>query len=133
MPAQVPLTLASLGEERFVSLTTFRKSGARVATTVWIAVDGDSLVVTTPAESGKVKRLRNDSRVELRPSSRGGSVDETQPLVPAAAEIVTDPATIERVTEIFKKKYGLEYRAFIGIERVVASGNRDRFILRITQ
>ena len=66
--------LAALAGERFISLTTFRRSGEPVPTPVWIARDGDTLVVTTPAESGKVKRLRHHSRVELRPCSRTGRV-----------------------------------------------------------
>ena len=63
-----------MGRQEFVSLTTFRRTGASVATPVWIAPDGDVLVVTTPVESGKVKRLRPDPRVELRPCSRRGAV-----------------------------------------------------------
>lgn len=57
---------AALGNERFLSPTTFRQSGERVSTAVWIGRDGDALVVTTPAGSGKVKRLRNSPRLELR-------------------------------------------------------------------
>lgn len=41
--------LAAMGEEPFVSLTTFRKTGVGVPTAVWIAPEGDgALVVTTP-------------------------------------------------------------------------------------
>jgi hypothetical protein len=52
-------TIDDVAGERFVSLTTFRRDGTPVATPVWIARDGDALVVTTPADSGKVKRLRS--------------------------------------------------------------------------
>ena len=38
---------AALGDEQFLSLTTFRKSGERVSTPVWIGRDGDALMVTT--------------------------------------------------------------------------------------
>jgi len=73
--------LAALGDERFVSLTTFRRSGEAVSTPVWVGRDGDALVVTTPRDSGKVKRLRSDDRVELRPCSRSGRVaDGVAPL-----------------------------------------------------
>lgn len=70
-----PATLAALAEERFVSLTTFRASGRRVSTPVWIAADGNALIVTTPRASGNVKRLRRDARIELRPCGRFGRVD----------------------------------------------------------
>jgi uncharacterized protein len=67
---------AALGDERFVFLTTFGKSGEPVSTPVWIARDGGALVVTTPATSGKVKRIRNSPRVEVRPCSRRGRVKD---------------------------------------------------------
>jgi hypothetical protein len=56
-----------LAGEQFVSVTTFRRDGTPVPTPVWIAQDGDALVVTTPAGTGKVKRLRHDPRVEPAP------------------------------------------------------------------
>ena len=48
--------LLALADHRFVSLTTFRRSGAPVSTPVWASRDGDLLVVLTPVGSGKVKR-----------------------------------------------------------------------------
>lgn len=123
----------ALGDERFVSLTTFRKSGTPVATTVWIARDGDDLVVTTPAGSGKVKRLRNKPRVEIRPSSRTGKVADGAVPIAGGVDLVADQAQVGRLTELFRRKYGLEYRIFMLIERLFASGQRERIILRIRQ
>ena len=67
-------TLTALGHERFVSLTTFRRNGEGVATPVWVARDGDALVVITPEGTGKLRRLRRDDRVTLRPCDRRGRV-----------------------------------------------------------
>lgn len=124
-----------MGHERFVSLATFRRSGDRVATPVWIAREGDELLVTTPAGSGKVKRLRNDSRVELRPCSRSGKVDDGAPTASGTAHIVDDPDEVERIGDVFLQKYGLEYRTFMLIERMArkGSGNAERAILRIRE
>lgn len=47
-----PPSLATMGDERFVSLTTFRKSGEPVSTAVWIGRDGDAVIVITPEASG---------------------------------------------------------------------------------
>lgn len=124
--------LAALGDERFVSLTTFRRSGERVSTPVWIARDGDALVVTTPEASGKVKRLHNDPRVEMRPCGRMGRVEDGVERVAAVAEILTDKDSRERLTRIIREKYGFEYRVVTGIERLSSSGRSDRVILRIT-
>ena len=69
-------SLDTLGDEPFVSLTTFRASGAPVSTPVWIGTEGEDLVVLTPLDSGKVKRLRANPRVELRPCDRRGRESE---------------------------------------------------------
>jgi PPOX class probable F420-dependent enzyme len=118
-----------MADEQFVSLTTFRRSGAPVATPVWVARDGDALVVTTIADSGKVKRLRNDPRVELRPSTRRGTVSDDGPVATGVAAVV---APDERSTGALRRKYGLQYRLITGVERVLARGRRERVILRIT-
>lgn len=125
-------SLADLGDEKFVSLTTFRRTGVGVATPVWIGRDGDTLVVTTPTGSGKVKRLRNDSRVELRPCSRRGAVEDGAPTVTAVAEVVEGPDAMRRLDAVLKPKYGIEYRIVMTIEKIMRRGHTDRVMLRIT-
>jgi len=120
-----------LGNEPFVLLTTFRKSGVGVATPVWIAHDGSDLLVTTPEESGKVKRVRNSGRVTLQPSTRMGKPKEGTPVIYGHAVILPDADT-ERFSAVFQRKYGLEYRVFLVIERVLARRQKKRVILRIT-
>jgi uncharacterized protein len=75
-----------LPHSTYVSLTTFRRTGAPVATPVWAAPDGDTLVVWTRADSGKVKRLRHTSSVTVAPCDIRGRVEG--PAVDAAAEFV---------------------------------------------
>ncbi|GAA2720678.1 PPOX class F420-dependent oxidoreductase [Cellulomonas aerilata] len=125
-------TLDDLGREPFVSLTTFRRTGAPVSTPVWIARDGDALAVTTPSASGKVKRLRHTPRVELRPCSRTGTVKEGAPTSRGVAQIVSDAGTARRLTGLVRGKYPVEYRVMMLVERLVARGRRDRVVLRIT-
>ena len=122
-----PVGIGMIGDERFVSLTTFRRSGEPVATPVWVARDGAHLLVTTPEGSGKVKRLRHTSRVELRPCSRTGKVEDDAPTMEGDA--VIEP---EDRPDVFRRKYGLEYRVFMLVERVAARGNKPRVLLRIT-
>ena len=121
----------ALGDEAFVSLTTFRRSGAPVSTPVWIARDGDNLVVITPADSGKVKRIRNSDRVELRPCSRRGAVPDDAVAVTGSATIVTGDAA-SRPTSVLKKKYGFEYRIVMLVELIIARRRKPRVILSIT-
>ncbi len=121
--------LARLADEPFVSLTTFRRTGEPVSTPVWVAPEGDALVVTTPTASGKVKRLRRDPRVELRPCSRTGKVPDGAEPVPAVA--VVEPPS-DAATTALKRKYGLQYLLISTLERLIARGGRERVILRIT-
>ena len=125
-------TFTTLGEKAFVSLTTFRKNGERIAWPVWIARDEGALVVLTPEESGKVKRIRNNGQVEIRPSSRAGKVTDGSEPVSGIAEIVTDAPTTARLTQVIQKKYGLEYHIIMFIERIAARRQKPRVILRIT-
>ncbi|GGL02309.1 PPOX class F420-dependent oxidoreductase [Salinibacterium xinjiangense] len=124
--------LLALGSERFVSLTTFRRSGVGVSTPVWIARDGDSLVVTTPASSGKVKRLRNSSRVQLQPCNRMGKVAVGFSPIEASAQIQDDSAVVERLGDVFLAKFRLEYRILMFIERRAKDGQKQRVMLKIT-
>lgn len=121
-------TLDDLAGEQFVSLTTFRRSGTPVPTTVWLARDGDALVVTTPANTGKVKRLRHDPRVELLPCSRLGRVRPGIRTVTGTAEVLS-PAPSHLAA--LRDKYGLQYRILNAVERLTG-GRRERVILRIT-
>ncbi len=125
-------TFDALGHEDFIALTTFRRSGVGVPTTVWVARDGDALLVTTPRGSGKVKRLRNDPRVEMSPSSRMGKVADDAPVVTGSAQILDDDAARDRTNQVMQEKYGLEYRVMMGIEKLGRKGSENRVILRIT-
>ncbi|MGB7447998.1 MAG: PPOX class F420-dependent oxidoreductase, partial [Ornithinimicrobium sp.] len=127
-------SLAAMGGERFVSLTTFRKSGVGVPTAVWIAPAGDgALVVTTPSGSGKVKRLRNNPSVEVRPCSRSGKVAQDAPVATGRAELVRDQARVEVANAALRRKYALEFRLVLGVEWVLKRGRPQRTILRITE
>ncbi|WP_456847490.1 PPOX class F420-dependent oxidoreductase [Cellulomonas sp. P5_C6] len=125
-------TFDALADEGFISLTTYRKSGVGVPTTVWVGQDGDALLVTTPRGSGKVKRLRHDARVELTPSSRFGKVDDDAPVLTGVAEVLDDDAARERCNAVMQEKYGLEYRVMMGIEKLGRKDSDNRVILRIT-
>ncbi len=123
--------LPALADESFVSLTTFRASGEPVATPVWIGRDqlgsGD-LLVLTPSGSGKVKRLRANAHVELRPCDRRGRVAEGAPTATAVTEILEGPGEVDAVRDVMRRKYGAEYRIFMLVEAIV---RRTRHVERV--
>jgi PPOX class probable F420-dependent enzyme len=111
--------LLSLSDARFVSLTTFRGSGERVSTPVWIGRDGDALVVLTPAGSGKVRRLRRDPRVELAPCGRFGKVETGVVPIPGTADVRETPDDVGRARATIRRHYPIESRLVLGIERLI--------------
>jgi PPOX class probable F420-dependent enzyme len=129
-------SLLPLADSRFISLTTFRASGEAVSTPVWVGREGATLVVLTPADSGKVKRLRNDPRVEIRPCGRFGAVADGVEPISATAELREQPHDVERARATIRRTYPVESRLVLGIERLVERLRRrprtERLALLIT-
>lgn len=98
---------AALEGHRFIRLTTYRRNGEGVPTTVWFALVEDLAYVFTELHTGKVKRIRNDPRVTVAPSNfRGRPRGEA---VEARARIVAGEAGADRA---LREKYGWQYRAY---------------------
>lgn len=130
MPA--PTTFAALFDEKYVLLTTFRKTGVGVPTAVWAAADGDSLIVTTVATAGKVKRIRNNPDVTLQACTMAGRVKGDAAPVAARAEIIDDPEGLAEGNAALEKKYGWQFRMAFRAERRRGAGTSSRVILKIT-
>jgi uncharacterized protein len=77
---------AELKDHKYMSLTTFRKSGIGVRTPIWFAEDGGKIYVMTRSDSGKYKRIRNNPEVRIAPCTIRGRV--TGPEFPAHARIL---------------------------------------------
>lgn len=66
--------LSHLAATSTALLTTFRRSGASVATPVSITVDGDRAYFATAVDSGKAKRIAANAAVTLAPCTTTGHV-----------------------------------------------------------
>jgi uncharacterized protein len=77
---------SAIGGQKYISLTTFRKNGTKVATPVWFGEDGDKLYVMTRSDLGKTKRIRNNPQVRVAPCTMRGKV--TGPEYAASARIL---------------------------------------------
>ena len=98
----------SIGEEKYVSVTTYRKSGAGVATATWITtLDRGRLGFWTSSASGKAKRLRNSHRVTLQASDARGRVKPGSVPIAGTAEVVTSGPDWEAIHRQIKAKYGV--------------------------
>jgi len=72
--------------QSYICLTTFRKSGVAVPTPVWFGEGDGKLYVKTRNDSGKYKRIRNNSRVQVARCTMRGTV--TGPQFEATARIL---------------------------------------------
>jgi uncharacterized protein len=119
--------LAQFDGQKYISLETFRKNGQGVKTPVWFVRHNDALYVYTEADSGKVKRLRNNPRVRvaicnMRGAVKGPWLDATASLVDGdervAADKLLDRKYLSKV--IFKVFTRFSRRARVMIKIVTA-------------
>ena len=98
----------TISQEKYVCVTTFRKTGVAVATAIWIVpLDGGRVGLLTSSASGKAKRLRNNPSVTLQPSDVRGRVKAGTTPVTGTVELVTSGPDFEAITSSVKAKYGL--------------------------
>jgi PPOX class probable F420-dependent enzyme len=71
MPQPIP---AAIHNQKYISLKTFRKNGAAVATPVWFGEEADKLYIMTRSDMGKTKRIRNNPQVQVAPCTIRGKV-----------------------------------------------------------
>jgi uncharacterized protein len=71
--------LSPLEGRKYALLVTFRRDGRAVPTAVWFGLDAGKAYVRTERRAGKVKRIKNNGRALLAPSSF-----RAKPLGPAA-------------------------------------------------
>ena len=96
--------------QKYLNLETFRKSGEGVRTPVWFAQEGETLYIVTMADSGKVKRIRNNRRVNIAVCKMNGKL--TGAWISAQAREITDPEIVMKVDRMLDKKYGIMKKLF---------------------
>jgi len=110
-----------------MNLVTFRKTGVGVKTPVWFALDGNRLVMYTLGTSGKVKRIRNNPRVQVGPSDARGT-----PLgasVEAQARFLLGEEAA-RAEKLIGKKYGLLF-VLLNWQRKLSGAKAPRAVIEI--
>jgi uncharacterized protein len=99
-----------LATAQYIDLVTYKKVGTPVSSPLWFAVDEQGrLVAYSDGSSGKVKRLRNSSRVEVAPCTMRGK--RVGPGVAGTAELL--PLSMGPVVHgQLNKKYGWKKHLF---------------------
>jgi PPOX class probable F420-dependent enzyme len=75
MPSQIPPAIRG---QKYIALTTFRKSGVGVITPVWFGEEGEKLYIMSRSTSGKYKRIGNSPRVQVAPCTIRGAITGQQ-------------------------------------------------------
>lgn len=96
-----------IADEKYMSFTTYRRSGDPVSTPVWVVPLMDGRVgFWTSMGSGKTKRLTRDPRVVLQGSDARGRVKDGTSPVDGTAELVQSGAAFDEVQAKIAHKYG---------------------------
>lgn len=95
------------GLERYVSLATWRKSGARVLTPVWIAGLGGKFYVFSEGKAGKVKRIRANGRVAMAPCDVRGNI-RREDWIEGRARVLPAGEDLTAIYASFSRKYGMQ-------------------------
>jgi uncharacterized protein len=97
----------AISDEKYVSTTTYRKSGTPVSTATWIVeLDGGRVGFWTSSKSGKYKRLRNNPKVTLQPSDGRGKIKAGTAAVEGTAELATSGPQFDAIQSKVRAKYG---------------------------
>ena len=101
-------------DAKYVSLVTFRRSGDRVPTAVWFTKFGDApntYCVITETNAGKVKRIRQNPKIEIQVCDIKGKVNANATTYPGVARLVTGSEAIA-IRKAIAKRYGITYKIF---------------------
>ena len=94
-----------MSTSRFVLLTTYKKDGTPVGTPVWVAPDGDRIVVWTNPTTWKVKRIHRNPQVQLQVCDGRGKPTGAETIAGTAE--VLDAAETQRTRDLVGRKYGI--------------------------
>ncbi len=113
-----------LAAERYVVLTTFRRDGRAVPTPIWVAGRDGELVLWSERAAGKVKRIRNDGRVEVQACDVRGR--KTHGAKVSGHARLLDAAETEQVRRAIAGKYGIVGRVTMFFSKL--RGPQDRTV-----
>jgi hypothetical protein len=99
-------SFAQFEGEKYLSLETYRRSGAAVRTPVWFVGSGDALYVRTSEDTGKYKRIRNNPAARIAPCDMRGNLKGEWVEVSAG---LASPAESTEAYRLFQPKYGALY------------------------
>jgi hypothetical protein len=120
--------LEKFANQPYLNLETFRRNGQAMRTPVWFVQDGQKLYIRTMAESGKVKRVRNNPKVNVAVCEVDGRV-MGEWVAGIGREVCGEPEIELNVDQLLDVKYGEVKR---DLARKAAQAGRKYTILEIS-
>jgi len=107
--------LAPLANERYVSITTFRRDGTPASTPVWVVSDDPHrLLIATGPDTWKVRRIKRNPHVRVAGCSPGGAVHGDT--VDGIAHLVDEESLVRSLQH---EKYGWQMRIIESLNALV--------------
>ncbi len=106
-------------------LSTLTPKGAPITSAVWFGLDGDTIIISTPATRPKARNARHDARVSFIVDTKARPYKGVA--IEGVAEVIEDPEKLSMRT-IAERYLGPNLPA--AMEERIAS--TDRVMLRIT-
>jgi len=97
-------------DQKYISLVTYRKTGAPVRTPVWFGEQDGKLYVMSRSDAGKTKRIRNNPQVRIAPCTMRGKV--TGPEFAATARVLP-PEQWPQARKTIHRKYWMARIPFL--------------------
>ena len=91
-----------IADSKYISLTTYYKSGKGVSTPVEFVLKEDKIYVNTRKDSYKVKRIKNSSKAKIAPCTMRGKIKGQE--IEVLVRILPDSENSDAV-EAFQEKY----------------------------
>jgi PPOX class probable F420-dependent enzyme len=97
-----PATAMPVFPGKYISIASYRRDGTTVMTPVWFVERDGKILVETDGASGKVKRIRRNSSVQVASCNPRGRLRGH--LVPGLAEVLPE-SEVSTIEPLLKRKY----------------------------
>jgi len=101
--------LEQFQNKEYIRLETFKRNGQVVATPVWFVIANGTVYTRSYANSGKVKRMKNNPRVRIAPSDALG---RSHGLTLEGRAVRASGDMEIKISQLLYRKYGLMKMSF---------------------
>jgi hypothetical protein len=119
--------LTQIKNSAHINIKTFRKNGTDSTTPVWFVEENDKFYICTPGSSFKVKRIRNNPKVQLAASDSRGNLKGNY--IEGNARIMALDET-DHIYKLFRKKYRM-FRLWNFFANLGKNDNKKHIYLEI--